>query len=140
MRTAVSRLLVTGLMVGMQAWCNIDRPRIGAPEGSFTAATFSVKVGDASTTVEGSAVAPQFFSSGRDALFLGRAFVEPDYAASAVGVAMLSHRYWADRFQAAPALIGQRIVVDGQARTIIGVAAQNFQPDGAGLLWIPKHP
>jgi len=140
MRTAVSRLLVPGLILAMQAWCNVDRPRIGAPEGSFTPAKFSVKVGEAVETVEGSAVTPPFVSAGRDAIYLGRTFVEPDYGAGAAGVAMLSHRYWVDRFQSAATVIGQRIVVDGQTRTIIGVAAPHFQPDGAGLLWIPKVP
>jgi hypothetical protein len=139
MRAAVSRLLVPGLILAMQMGCSVDRPRLGAPEGSYTQAKLSVKVAEAVETIDGSAVTPKFFSAGPDAVYVGRAFVEPDYATGATGVAMLSHRYWVERFESSPAVIGSRIVVDGQTRTIVGVAAPNFQPDGAGLLWIPKR-
>jgi hypothetical protein len=137
MRSAVSRLFVPWLILSMQMWCNVERPRIGAPEGSFTPAKFSVKVGEVTETVDGAVVTAQFLSAG-NVILLGRGFVEPDNAAGAQGVAVLSHRYWTERFQSAPTVIGTKIVVDGRPRLIVGVAQPAFDPDRAGLLWIPK--
>jgi len=57
---------------------------------------------------------------------LGRPFAEGDNTSQSPEVVMLSHGYWQRRFGADPNVIGRRILVDGKAREVIGVAPRNF--------------
>ncbi len=54
-------------------------------------------------------------------------------------VVVLSHRFWTTRFGADPALVGQRVTLNGQPFTVVGVGSEGFQ--GTGIrepdLWIP---
>jgi predicted permease len=69
---------------------------------------------------------------------LGRTFVADDEGPSAVPVIVLSERLWARRFNADPALIGRTIVIDGLARTVIGVVPQDFRfPNTETSVWVP---
>src|SRR5262249_61775288 len=47
---------------------------------------------------------------------------------------VLSHRLWARRFAADPALIGRSILVNGEPRTVIGVLPESFR-----LVLPPEH-
>jgi putative ABC transport system permease protein len=69
---------------------------------------------------------------------LGRAFVAEDEGADAPPVVVLSERLWARRFAADPALIGKTIVLDGLARTVIGVVPDDFRfPNNDTSVWVP---
>lgn len=57
---------------------------------------------------------------------LGRPFAEGDNTSQSPEVVMLSHGYWQRHFGADPNVIGRRILVDGKAREVIGVAPRNF--------------
>jgi predicted permease len=63
---------------------------------------------------------------------LGR-LIGPDDTAAAGGkpVVVLSHGYWRTRFARDPAVLGQGLIVNGQALTIVGVAPEGF--DGTTL-------
>ncbi|MEO8503519.1 MAG: ABC transporter permease [Acidobacteriota bacterium] len=74
-------------------------------------------------------VAGRFFDAGMDA---------PERS----GVAVLSARFWRDRFGADPAIAGRVIALDGQPFTILGVAPDRFEvPHGPRVLradvWVP---
>ena len=58
---------------------------------------------------------------------------------SASPIAVLSHRFWARRFNADPAAVGRTVRVDGRPFTIVGVAPEGFQGTGlrASDIWIP---
>lgn len=58
---------------------------------------------------------------------LGRAFAAADDRPDSAPTVMLSHRYWQRSFGGAPSALGQDLVVDGIARTIIGVLPHDFQ-------------
>jgi hypothetical protein len=134
-RTVFGALAAIGI-VG----CTQAPKRLGAPQDSDTPATFKVRVADTEEAVAGAAVTAQFFAAERVMALLGRSLVEPDFLPGGAGVAVLHHRYWTERFQSAPSVIGTTIVVDGRPCVIVGVAPPAFQPEGAGLLWIPKKP
>src|SRR4029079_8867228 len=69
---------------------------------------------------------------------LGRTFAADDEGADAPPVVVLSERLWGRRFAADPALIGKTIVLDGLARTVIGVVPQDFRfPNTDTSLWVP---
>jgi hypothetical protein len=134
-----SPIALAAVVLAALAGCG-PGPKPGAPQGSFTPATFTLRIADREETVTGAAVTAQFFAADRVTPLLGRGFLEGEYAGDGGGVAILSHRLWADRFQSSPSVIGERLVVDGRPRTIVGVTPEAFQPEQAGLIWIPRAP
>jgi predicted permease len=69
---------------------------------------------------------------------VGRVFDESDERAGAEPVAMIGHATWQRHFGGAPNVIGQRIVLDGNAYTIAGVMTRDFQfPDRNAQFWVP---
>jgi putative ABC transport system permease protein len=58
---------------------------------------------------------------------LGRPFVAADDRPDSAPTVMLSHAYWQRRFGGAENALGQTLVVDGVARTIIGVLPRSFR-------------
>src|SRR5262245_16004094 len=117
LRAALGALVVFAL-----SGCTPPPPKLGAPQDSYTPATFKVKIADSDEAVAGAAVTARFFSAEGVRPMLGRSLVEPDFAKGSPGVAVLHHRYWVERFQSSPTVIGSNIVVDGRPHVIVGVA------------------
>ena len=71
----------------------------------------------------GASVSSSFFDVLRTPPLLGRTFTstEPDR-----DVVVLSHRMWTDQFGADASAIGQRVVMNGRPRTVIGVMPPDF--------------
>ena len=57
---------------------------------------------------------------------LGRAFTMADEAPDAPPVALLTHGLWQRMFGASPGVLGQTLVLDGRAFTIVGVLPSDF--------------
>jgi predicted permease len=73
---------------------------------------------------------------------LGRILVPADEQGHGEPVVVLSHRYWAERLGADPAIVGQLIAVNGTALTVVGVAPAGFvglDPTNPPGMWIPVH-
>ena len=135
MRSRSYRTAFVAVALAALAGC-MPPPKFGAPDGSYTPATFTVKVAESEESVAGAAVSAQFFSAIGPQL--GRSIHEADFARGSGDVAVLSQRYWVERFRSSPAVVGQDVVVDGRRRTIVGVMPAEFQPEGAGLIWIAR--
>ena len=58
---------------------------------------------------------------------LGRLFTRKDGTPGAPRTALLSYGYWQHKAGGNPSIIGRRIMIDGEAREIIGVLPQNFR-------------
>ncbi|HEU0176233.1 MAG TPA: ABC transporter permease [Blastocatellia bacterium] len=58
---------------------------------------------------------------------LGRTLAPEDDQAGAHPVVVLSHRFWQRRFGAAPEIVGQTILINRQAFTVVGVAEERFR-------------
>jgi predicted permease len=72
---------------------------------------------------------------------LGRVLGPADAAASAPPVAVVSYRYWTERLNRDPAVIGSSVRLDRVSVAIVGVAAPEFygetlEPDPPGF-WMP---
>jgi putative ABC transport system permease protein len=69
---------------------------------------------------------------------LGRVFTEEEDQPGRSNVALISYGLWQRRFGGDPALVGKEILLDGQKRTVIGVAPPGFQflSKETGL-WVP---
>ncbi len=85
--------------------------------------------------LHGLLVTGSYFSSLGGNAALGRTLTpEDDQAEGAHPVVVLSHRFWQRRFGAAPDIVGQTILLNGRAFTVVGVAEANFA--GADI-WTP---
>jgi putative ABC transport system permease protein len=71
---------------------------------------------------------------------LGRTFTDADYAEAGSSIVVLGHRAWTNRFGSDPAIVGQPLTLDGQARTVVGVLPADFRFPDAAELWIPRPP
>lgn len=90
----------------------------------------------------GGEVSPAWFDVVGVAPALGRAFEEADPA----DVVLLSHGMWADRFGSDPDIVGRRIRLGAEPRTVLGVMPEGFAPPAFGWLgstqryWVPFVP
>jgi putative ABC transport system permease protein len=71
----------------------------------------------------GASVSSSFFDVLRTPPILGRTFATNE---SDRDVIVLSHRLWTDQFGADPSAIGQRVVMNGRPRTVVGVMPPDF--------------
>ena len=67
---------------------------------------------------------------------IGRVFSYADAAPDAAPVAVMAHRTWIGRFGGDPGVIGRTLMLNGQARTVIGVMPPRFEWNIADL-WLP---
>src|SRR6185503_889660 len=74
----------------------------------------------------GQAVSGNYFSGLGVQPALGRLLTDDDDKAGATPVAVLSHRYWQERFSGDPAVIGKQINLNNLGFTVIGVSAKGF--------------
>jgi predicted permease len=73
---------------------------------------------------------------------LGRALSSSDDLPGAEPVAVLSHRFWTERFGADEGTVGRAIVLNGTSVTVVGVAAPGFfglDATKVPAMWIPVH-
>ncbi len=56
----------------------------------------------------------------------GRVLQDSDDTAAAVRVAVISYRFWQNRFNRQPGLIGKALILNGTAFTVVGVSAPEF--------------
>jgi predicted permease len=68
---------------------------------------------------------------------LGRVFSEEEDQPGHDSVAVISARLWKSRFQADPAIVGRKILVNGAPRTVIGVLPAGAKLPGESDLYIP---
>jgi len=72
---------------------------------------------------------------------LGRLITpDDDQTDGASNVAVISHRLWQSRFGGTPAVLGQTMLLDGTATTIVGVLPPNFEfLDTGADFWLPMN-
>lgn len=70
---------------------------------------------------------------------LGRSFVPGEDQTGAEHVLILTHRFWRQRFNGDPSVLGRDVILDGKQCRIIGVLPENFAPPGyhAALVYQP---
>ncbi len=75
----------------------------------------------------GQAVSGNYFAVLGVNAWRGRVLTEDDDKPAASPVAMLSHRYWQQRFGGNPAILGQQINLNNVAFTVVGVTPPGFE-------------
>jgi predicted permease len=123
----------------------LERFRATAPEVAFagmgSAARMQVRIDGAAEFVAGQLVTGNWFDVIGARAAAGRTLTAADSAAlGREPVVVLSHSYWTRRFGADPAVVGRTIDVNGQALSVVGVAAARFGGVTVGNrvdLWMP---
>ncbi len=90
--------------------------------------SYALQEADGAEQISGTAVSPSFFAVFGMSPEIGRALSAGDGEAGASPVVVLSHALWQRRYGADRAVVGRSIVLDGQAREVVGVMpkAMNF--------------
>src|SRR2546430_6923335 len=65
---------------------------------------------------------------------LGRGFLREEDHGDGEHVAVLSHGLWIRRFGGDPGAVGRKVLMDGEAYTVIGVMPQGFDPRASSEL------
>lgn len=70
---------------------------------------------------------------------LGRGFLAGEDHSGRSDVAVLSHRFWKERYSGDPAVLGRTVEVNGRQHTIVGVMPERFLfPLPTTRFWIPR--
>ncbi len=88
--------------------------------------------------LQGMQVSPNFFSVLGISPALGRSFLPDEGRPGHEHVAVLSFALWQSRFGGDPAVVGRKIIVDGEPSTVIGVMPRGFRlPKYTPDIWTP---
>src|SRR5579864_3310808 len=94
----------------------------------WTDVGFNLAVGNAAEHVRGTPVSADYFQVlGAHPVF-GREFLPEEDQGDGQRVAILSHSLWKRRFAGEPSAIGQKVLLNGEAYTVIGVMPAGFDP------------
>lgn len=108
---------------------------------AFEVTPMSLTAGESPERVWGSIVTGNFFDVLGVRAALGRTFrPEEDTTPKTHPVAVLSHRFWQDRFGGDPGIVGKTVLLNRLPFTVVGVAPPGFQGAQVGLrpdLWVP---
>ena len=121
----------TGLTVGtsfpMQTLTRL-RQEQGALSDVFAFSPLEVNfnAGGQAEVVSAQAVSGNYYSALGVRAMIGRTITEADDNAGASPVAVLSHRFWSNRFNADPAAVGKQVNINNVAFTIAGVTPPGF--------------
>src|SRR5438105_543605 len=111
----------------------------------WTDAGFNLAVGNAAEHVRGTPVSADYFQVLGVHPAVGREFLPEEDRGGGQRVAILSHALWKRRFGAELSAIGRKILLNGEAYTVIGIMPAGFDPHSysdinPGLpvdIWVP---
>ena len=105
---------------------------------AYASAEFNLAAGPEPQRVVAARVTPRLFTLLGVLPALGRALGDDDERRDAAHVAILSDALWRERFKADSAVIGTRILLDGDAYAVVGVMPPAFAfPNHFVQIWTP---
>jgi putative ABC transport system permease protein len=87
--------------------------------------------------IKGAQATASLFTVLKAAPLFGRVFSTSDEVPSAEPVIILSYGLWRSTFGGDSAVIGKRMMLDGGARTVIGVMPDRFATPSSARFWVP---
>ena len=103
----------------------------------YTFAHYDITGGENPESIQAGAVESSFFSVFGVTPILGRTFLPDEDQAGHGKVAVLSYRFWKSRFGGSSSIVGQKINLDGEAYTVVGVMGPRFDHPDWALIWTP---
>lgn len=90
--------------------------------------------------LHGRAVSANFFELLGVPPAFGRGFVAADDRPTAGKVVVISHALWRDQFGGDTSVVGGKLTLNGEARTILGVMPPMFAYPAGAEYWVPIEP
>ena len=111
----------------------------------YTDVGFNVAAGNEAAHVRGMPVSADYFQVLRVHPAAGRDFLPEEDRGDGQRVAIISHAFWLRRFAGDPGTVGQKVLLNGDPYTVIGVMPDGFDPRAssdfsAGIaadVWVP---
>lgn len=94
--------------------------------------------GDQPERLAGRRVSPGFFQIFATPPLYGRTFTSQEDNAGGPRAAVISYSFWSRRYHQSLEAIGQRLVLNGNGYTVVGVMPQDFAIPGIDL-WVPAQ-
>lgn len=108
---------------------------------AFRWRNFNLTGGDNPEQVIGNSVTPNMFATLGIKPALGRDFLTEESQTGKENVVILSYGLWQRRFGSDPHIIEQKVSIDSQPYTVVGVMPQGFEfPRAASEMWTPFAP
>lgn len=115
-----------------------EHARTLAAVAARSGATFNLSERGEPERVQGAHVTANYFRVLGAEPSLGRGFAADDDAPGHARVALLSHRLFARRFGADPAVVGRPIQLNGESYEVLGVVPEAFRiPEDETDIWTP---
>jgi putative ABC transport system permease protein len=135
-----STAMFPGFNLGV-SWLALQRFRSDAPAIEQSAATDSQEMNFSTAghpdRVSVVGVTGDFFDEFGITPQLGGLFVSQDQQAEQSHLAVLSDKFWRTRLGSSPNVVGQKILLDKQPYTVVGVAAPKFEYPSDTSVWTP---
>src|SRR6266567_3762349 len=93
----------------------------------FKNTAFNLKTGDLPERVQGAVVSPSIFPLLGVEPIKGRAFAQEEFGEGRDDVVVISERLWKRQFNSDPALIGNKLYLNGRSYTVIGIMPSRFE-------------
>ena len=93
---------------------------------AFSPMDLNFNAGGQAEVVSGQVVSGNYYSGLGVPAVVGRTITDQDDNASATPVAVLSHRFWTNRFGADPSVVGKQVNINNVAFTVVGVTSAGF--------------
>ncbi len=104
---------------------------------AWSGGSFNVSAAERPEQVDGVFYTPDFFRMTGYPMFIGRSFLPEEGELGKERVVILSHRLWNKHFGADRGIIGQKIRMNGEPYTVIGVASPGLNDRFQAQLWVP---
>jgi predicted permease len=93
---------------------------------AFSPMDLNFNAGGQSEVVSGQVVSGNYYTVLGVPAVVGRTLTDSDDDAAATPVAVLSHRFWTNRFGADPSIVGKQVNINNVAFTVVGVSDAGF--------------
>ena len=103
----------------------------------YTYDQYDLTVGDKPQSLAAAAVESTFFPVLGVQPLLGRVFLAEEDQEGRSNVLVLSYGFWQTQFGGNPSVVGQKIMLNGTAHTVIGVMGPRFNRPDWAKFWVP---
>jgi predicted permease len=97
---------------------------------AFASVDLNLNAGGQAEVVSGQVVSGNYYSTLGVPALIGRTITDSDDNAGTTPVAVLSHRFWTNRFSADKGVVGRQVNLNNVAFTIVGVTPPGFEGTG----------
>jgi putative ABC transport system permease protein len=99
--------------------------------------SFNLTGVDKPENVVGAGIEPSFFSVFGIQPMIGRGFSTEEDQPGHEKVVVLSHRFWKERFNSDPGVVGRTVDFDGEKYSVVGVMPESFARPSWADVWTP---